>query len=77
MTAQLIDAETGNHIWAERYDRKDAEIFAVQDEITRAIAMAIDPAIAHAERQRAIRKPPENLGAWEAYQRALMAYVAT
>ena len=71
VTAQLIDAETGNHIWAERYDRKDAEIFAVQDEITREIAMAIDPAIAHAERQRAIRKAPENLDAWEAYQRAL------
>jgi adenylate cyclase len=71
VTAQLIDAETGNHIWAERYDRTDIEIFAVQDEITGAMAMAIDPAIAHAERQRAIRKPPESLGAWEAYQRAL------
>jgi adenylate cyclase len=71
VTAQLIDAETGNHIWAERYDRTDVEIFAVQDEITSAMAMAIDPAIAHAERQRAIRKPPESLGAWEAYQRAL------
>jgi adenylate cyclase len=71
VTAQLIDAETGNHIWAERYDRTDIEIFAVQDEITGAMAMAIDPAIAHAERQRAISKPPESLGAWEAYQRAL------
>lgn len=71
VTAQLIDAETGNHIWAEHYDRALEDIFAVQDEITNAVSYAIVPAISHAERQRAIRKPPENLDAWEAYQRAL------
>src|SRR5262249_39067772 len=46
-------------------------IFAVQDEITAAVAASIGPAIVNAERQRAVRKPPENLGAWEAYQRGL------
>ena len=68
---QLIDADTGNHIWAERYDRNHADVFTVQDEITNAVAHAIEPAISHAERQRAIRKAPETLNAWEAYQRGL------
>jgi len=71
VTAQLIDAETGNHIWAERYDRDVSEVFAVQDEITAAVANAILPAVANVERQRALRKPPESLGAWETYQRGL------
>ena len=69
--AQLIDAETGNHIWAERYDRDLEDIFAVQDEITLAVVTAIGPAVADAEQRRALRKPPESLGAWEAYQRGL------
>ena len=68
VTAQLIDAETGNHIWAERYDRHIEEVFAVQDEITTAVANAIIPAISGLEQRRALRKRPENLGAWEAYQ---------
>ena len=71
VTAQLIDASTGMHIWAEHYDRDPADIFAVQDEITKAVAAAIGPAIVNTERQRAVRKPPENLRAWEAYQRGL------
>jgi adenylate cyclase len=70
-TAQLIDAETGNHIWAERYDRALEAVFAVQDEITKAVVTAIVPAVADAELRRALRKPPESLGAWEAYQRGL------
>ena len=71
VTAQLIDAETGNHVWAERYDRDLADVFAVQDEITLAVTRAIGPAVSQAERRRALRKPPESLGAWEAYQRGL------
>ena len=71
VNAQLIDAETGNHIWAERYDRALEHVFAVQDEITNAVAYAVEPSISHAERQRAIRKAPENLNAWEAYQRGI------
>jgi len=71
VTAQLVEAETGKHICAERYDRDLADIFAVQDEITEAVTIAIAPAIAAAEQQRAIRKPPESLDAWAAYQRGL------
>src|SRR5262249_51927037 len=71
VTAQLVEAETGKHVWAERYDRDLADIFAVQDEITEAVAIAIAPAIAEAEQQRAMRKPPESLDAWAAYQRGL------
>jgi adenylate cyclase len=70
-TAQLVEAETGNHVWAERYDRDLADIFAVQDEITEAVTVAIAPAIADAELQRAVRKPPDSLDAWAAYQRGL------
>jgi adenylate cyclase len=69
ITAQLIDATAGGHVWAERYDRELTDIFAVQDEITEAVAIAIAPAIAHLERHQALRKAPENLSAWEAYQR--------
>jgi adenylate cyclase len=71
VTAQLVEAETGNHVWAERYDRDLADIFAVQDEISLAAVIAIAPAIAEAERQRAMRKPPDSLDAWAAYQRGL------
>jgi TolB-like protein/Flp pilus assembly protein TadD len=71
VAAQLIDAETGNHIWAERYDRDLTDVFAVQDEITAAVANAILPAISQAERARAIKKPTANLSAWEAYHRGL------
>src|SRR5262249_27204725 len=62
---------TSNHVWAERYDRDLADIFAVQDEITEAVTIAIAPAIAEAEQQRAMRKPPGNLDSWAAYQRGL------
>jgi adenylate cyclase len=71
VTAQLVEAETGRHVWAERYDRDLADIFAVQDEITEAVTIAVAPAIADAEQQRAMRKPPGNLDAWAAYQRGL------
>ena len=71
VTAQLVEAATGNHIWAERYDRDLADIFALQDEITDAVTTAVAPAIADAERQRAMRRPPGNLDVWAAYRRGL------
>jgi adenylate cyclase len=71
VTAQLIEAGTSNHVWAERYDRDLADIFAVQDELTQALTTALAPAIAGAEVRRAMRKPPESLDAWAAYQRGL------
>ena len=71
ITAQLNDAATGSHIWAERYDRDLADVFAVQDEITEAIVAAIEPQIYSAENFRARRKPPEHLAAWDLVMRAL------
>jgi adenylate cyclase len=71
VTAQLVEAESGKHVWAERYDSDLSDIFAVQDEITEAVTIAVAPAIDEAERQRAMRKPPESLDAWAAYQRGL------
>lgn len=69
VTAQLVEAESGRHIWAERYDRTVGDIFAVQDAITDTIAAMLEPEISHAERERARRRPPEHVGAWELYQR--------
>ena len=71
VTAQLVEAETGNHIWAERYDRDLIDMFGLQDEITEAVTIAVAPAIANAEQHRALRKPPSSLDAWGAYQRGL------
>jgi len=71
VTAQLVEAETGKHAWAGRYDRDLADIFAVQDEITEAVTTAVAPAIADAELRRALRKPAESLDAWPTYQRGL------
>jgi len=75
ITGQLIDAATGTHLWAERYDRDLTDIFAVQDEITQSVAAAIEPAMARAERQRVSRKPPDSLDAWEAYHRRLWHFL--
>ena len=71
VTAQLVEAETGRHVWAERYDRELAEVFAVQDEITEAVTTTVTPVIADAEQHRALRRPPGRLDAWGAYQRGL------
>jgi adenylate cyclase len=65
VTAQLIDAETGHHVWAERYDRELEDIFQIQDEITQQIAAIIEPTIAKIEQNRIISKPPSDLAAWE------------
>jgi len=71
ITAQLIDATTGLHVWAERYDRRLEDFFALQDEITQEIAAKVEPAFAKAEQQKATRKSPTNLAAWEWYQRGI------
>jgi adenylate cyclase len=71
ITAQLIDAATGRHVWAERYDRRLEDFFELQDEITQEIAAKVEPAFAKAEQQKATRKPPTNLAAWEWYQRGI------
>jgi len=71
LTAQLIDATTCHHVWAQRYDRELADFFAVQDEITDRVIAAIEPQLYAAEGARARRKPPESLDAWECMVRAL------
>jgi adenylate cyclase len=69
IAAQLIDATTGAHVWAERYDREVNDIFAVQDEITDAIVASMHPQLEHYESERAVRQEPQSLGAWELAQR--------
>jgi TolB-like protein/tetratricopeptide (TPR) repeat protein len=70
ISAQLIDAPTGCHHWAEQYDRELGEIFAVQDEITRSVVGAIEPRLLAAEGVRAMSRSPDDLGAWELVARA-------
>ena len=65
VTAQLIDAESGHHVWADRYDRMLADIFDLQDELTQRIAAIIEPAIASSERKRLSARPPHDLDAWD------------
>ena len=74
ITVQLNNVTTGSHIWAERYDRSIADVFAVQDEITEAIVAAIEPQLYAAENFRAQRKPPDSLDAWDLVMRALSHY---
>jgi TolB-like protein/Tfp pilus assembly protein PilF len=74
ITAQLNDVVTGSHVWAERYDRELADVFAVQDEITEAIVSAIEPQLYAAENFRAQRKPPDSMDAWDLVMRALSHY---
>jgi len=74
ITVQLNDVATGSHLWAERYDRGLADVFAVQDEITQAIVAAIEPQLYAAENFRSRRKPPESLDAWDLVMRALSHY---
>src|SRR5438046_2820641 len=71
ITTQLVEAATGTHVWAERYDRDVADLFAVQDEITERVVAAIEPELYAAENIRSQRKPPESLDAWECVIRAL------
>jgi TolB-like protein/cytochrome c-type biogenesis protein CcmH/NrfG len=74
IAAQLNDVATGSHIWAERYDRGLADVFAVQDEIAQAIVAAIEPQLYAAENFRARRKAPDSMDAWDLVMRALSHY---
>jgi TolB-like protein len=71
ITTQLIEAETGRHLWAERYDRPIGDIFALQDEITLSVVGAIEPSLRSAEVERAKRKRPDNLDAYDLVLQAL------
>lgn len=71
ITGQLIEAETGNHLWAERFDRDLADIFAIQDEITQSVVGAIEPEMLLIEGKRAFRKSGGNLDAFDCCMRAM------
>ena len=71
ITAQLIDTGSGAHIWADHYDRALDDVFAVQDELTMSVVGVIEPTLRKAEIERARRKRPESLDAYDLYLRAL------
>jgi adenylate cyclase len=71
ITGQLIEADTGNHLWAERYDRDLADIFAVQDEITQSVVGAIEPEMLLVEGARASRKAASSLDTFDCCMRAM------
>jgi TolB-like protein/class 3 adenylate cyclase len=71
IAAQLVDAETGGHLWAEKYDGELADVFDLQDQITAGVVSAIEPSVRRAEIERAKRKRPDNLDAYDLYLRAL------
>ena len=78
ITGQLIDAVTGAHIWADRFERDLTDVFALQDEVTGAIVSAIGPKLLEAEIGMATRRRPENLTAYDFYLRARQQfYLAT
>jgi TolB-like protein/Tfp pilus assembly protein PilF len=71
ISSQLIEAETGKHIWAERYDRELRDVFAVLDEITEQVVAAVEPHLYAEEGFRAGSKPPDSIDAWGLVVRAL------
>jgi adenylate cyclase len=71
VTAQLIDAESGHHVWAERYDRVLSEIFALQDELTGRISAIVAPELERAENLRLKATDRQNLDAWDWVLRGL------
>ena len=77
INAQLIDADSGHHVWSERYDRETEDIFALQDEITGSIVSIIEPAIGGRERERARVGGRDRLDAWAMYQRGMTHYYRT
>ena len=74
IASRLIEAERGVQIWADQYDGKVEEIFELQDRITEAVAGAVEPRLRHAEIERVRRTPPEKLGSYEQFLRALACF---
>jgi adenylate cyclase len=78
ITGQLIDAVTGTHLWADRFERGLTDIFALQDEVTVAVVSAVQPKLLQTEIAIATRRRPENLTAYDFYLRAMpQFYLAT
>jgi adenylate cyclase len=76
ITGQLIQAETGQHIWADRFDGELADVFDLQDQVTSSVVAAIEPSLRRAEIDRARCKPTERLDAYDWYLRALPHFYA-
>jgi len=74
VTAQLIDAETGRHVWAERYDRQLTDIFDLQDELVDAIAARLRPAVWDAAAETSKTNPQRSLDAWDLYLQGMYEY---
>ena len=74
ITGQLIDAVTGAHIWADRFERDLTDVFALQDEVTVAVVSAIEPKLFQTELAMAVRRRPENLTAYDFYLRAMQHF---
>jgi adenylate cyclase len=70
VTAQLIDAETGTHLWADRFEGMLEDVFELQDDIASSVAGAIEPTLQTAERRRSIRRPTNDLTAYDLVLRA-------
>jgi adenylate cyclase len=77
ITAQLVDATTGRHHWAQRFDRELLDIFDLQDEITHKVAAAIEPHLLSAEGIRSLNRSPDDLDAWGMVARALTYFWRT
>jgi adenylate cyclase len=77
IASQLIDAVTGAHIWADRFERDLTDIFALQDEVTAAVVCAIQPTLLRTEIAMAARRRPENLTAYDLFLRALPQFYLT
>ncbi|WP_457093968.1 adenylate/guanylate cyclase domain-containing protein [Microvirga sp. P5_D2] len=73
ISGQLLEATTGAHLWADRFDGEISEIFELQDRITTSVVIAVEPSLRLAEIERARRKPTDNLDAYDLYLRALPA----
>jgi TolB-like protein/Tfp pilus assembly protein PilF len=71
VTGQLIEAETGRHVWADRYDRTLDDVFVIQDELTMSVVAAIEPSLRQAEIERVKRKRPDSLDAYDLVLRAI------
>jgi adenylate cyclase len=71
ISAQLAEGTSGRQLWAKRYDRELSDIFVMQDEITETIIGAVEPELGKVERRRSAGKRPDNLDAWDLYQRGM------
>jgi adenylate cyclase len=74
ITGQLIDALTGTHLWASRFDGSLEDIFELQDQVAVSVAGVIEPALQAAEMRRSAERPTTDLGAYDLYLRALAAF---